>query len=54
MIEAKNGQAKAVSVGEYVAANMARENEDLRRIVPRQGATSVIQLPLGATASALG
>lgn len=54
MTEAKNGQAKAVSDGEYVAANMAPESEDLRRIAARQGATSVIQLPLGATASALG
>jgi hypothetical protein len=34
MIEAKNGQLKAVSDGEYVSANMARENGKTRVASP--------------------
>jgi hypothetical protein len=44
MTEAENGQAKAVRDGEYVSANMARENgQTWVKSLPGKGATFVIQ-----------
>ena len=55
MSETKNGQAKAVPDGEYLSANMVRENGKTRVASPPVRARLLrFSIPWEATASTLG